>query len=202
MADALQTWNDALPVIRGGVTGVGVWTALNVAKPLAVEGGFMVLGLSPADFELAGHLRIPATSKLIESEISSRVGSPIRLRIVEGTSGEDWERAKRRDLEAKRLQEAAIERTRAEMTARTNWDSVYETLSRKYAGTPNKSIPQNRARFYDDAVNFLAESRSKQENFDDQAERNFARCIERVAQYAEVPSALVALAVLKATGEL
>ncbi len=95
-----------------------------------------------------------------------------------------------------------MERARAEVSSRTNWDSVYETLSRKYAATPNKSVPQNRAKFYKDGVEFLAQSRRDQTNLDEAGERNFARCIERLAQYSEVPSTIVALAVLQAAGEV
>lgn len=202
MAQVTEIWAAALPTIRNGVTGVGVWTALNSCVPVAIENGFIVLGLGSNDFELAGHLRIPQTKKLIESEISKSVGSPVLLRVIEGTTGEAWERAKRRDGEAQRLQDAAQAKLRAEISARTNWESVYESLSRRYAAISNKSLPTNRARFFDEAIAILAEARRNQESHDDLAERNFARCIERVAQYTELPSALVAHYTLKAAGEL
>lgn len=202
MAQAAEIWAEALPKIREGVTGVGVWTALNSCVPIAIENGFIVLGLGSQDFELAGHLRIPQTKKLIEFEIGQRVKSQITVRIVEGTNAEAWERAKRRDTESRRMQDAAQAKLRAEITARTNWDSVYETLSRRYAAISNKSLPTNRARFFEEAIAILAESRRNQESHDDLAERNFARCIERVAQYTELPSALVAHHVLRAAGEL
>ncbi len=202
MAQVAEIWAEVLPTIRNGVTGVGVWTALNSCVPLAIENGFVVLGLGSQEFELAGHLRIPQTKKLIEAEISQKVGQPVLLRIVEGTTAEAWERAQRRDEEARRLQDAAQAKLRAEISARTNWESVYEQLSRRYAAISNKSLPTNRARFFDEAIAILAEARRNQENHDDLAERNFARCIERVAQYTELPSALVAHYTLKAAGEL
>lgn len=202
MAQVAEIWAEVLPTIRNGVTGVGVWTALNSCVPLAIENGFVVLGLGSQEFELAGHLRIPQTKKLIEAEVSQKVGQPVLLRIVEGTTAEAWERAQRRDEEARRLQDAAQAKLRAEISARTNWESVYEQLSRRYAAISNKSLPTNRARFFDEAIAILAEARRNQENHDDLAERNFARCIERVAQYTELPSALVAHYTLKAAGEL
>ncbi len=202
MAQVAEVWAQALPTIRQGVTGVGVWTALNSCTPLAIEDGFVVLGLGSQEFELAGHLRIPQTKKLIESEIAQRVGSPVTLRVVEGTNAEAWERAKRRDLESRRLQDAAQAKLRAEISSRTNWESVYESLSRRYAAISNKSLPTNRARFFDEAIAILVEARRNQESHDELAERNFARCIERVATYTELPSALVAHYALKAAGEL
>lgn len=202
MAEVAEVWAEALPDIRKGVTGVGIWAALNACKPVALDGNVLVLGVTSNEAELAGHLRMPQTRKLIEAEVGRRSSQTIELRVIEGTGPEDWERAKRRDVEARRLQEAAMERARAEVTSRTNWDSVYENLSRKFAATPNKSVPQNRAKFYKEGLEYLAQSRKDQTNRDDLNERNFARCIERLAQYAEVPSTLVATTVLELAGEL
>jgi len=202
MSGVAETWAEALPEIRKGVTGVGVWTALNTCRPIAVEDNVLVLGVPSQETELAGHLRMPQTRKLIESEFGRRAAVTVELRVIEGTDQEAWERVKRRDQEARRLQEAAMERARAEVSSRTNWDQVYETLSRKYAAIPNKSVPQNRAKFYKESVDYLAQSRKEQTSRDELGERNFARCIERLAQYSELPSTLVALAVLQASGEV
>jgi len=54
MADVAEIWAKSLPVIKQGVTGVGIWTALNTCKPLLVENGMFVLGLPHEDSELAG----------------------------------------------------------------------------------------------------------------------------------------------------
>ena len=91
---------------------------------------------------------------------------------------------------------------RAELESRTSWDTVYEQLSRRYAAVTNKSLPQNRARFFEEALELIAEARRTQATFDDIGERNFARCLERLAQYSEVPSTIVAIQVLQKSGEL
>ena len=91
---------------------------------------------------------------------------------------------------------------RAEMAAKSNWDTVYEQLSRRYAAVTNKSLPQNRARFFEEAVELVAQARRDQGNYDDLGERNFARCLERLAQYSEIPSTIVAAHVLQKAGEL
>ena len=118
MAEVAEVWKAALPEIRQSVTGVGVWTALNSAVPLAFEGGVVVLGLRYEDNELAGHLKLPQIKRAVEVVIGKRTGQPVQLRVIEGATLADWERAKRRDAEAKRLQEAAEERQRAEAVAR------------------------------------------------------------------------------------
>lgn len=202
MPELVEVWSEALPTIRNGVTGVGVWTALNLAKPIALEGGTLVLGLPYTEMELAGHLRMALTKRLIETTIGDRVGAPITSRVISGTDLADWEIEKRRDAEKRRLNEQSLAKERAELAARTNWDHIFEQLSRKFAAVSQRSLPQNRARFFEEAVSVLAEARRAQSSWDDLQERNFARCVERVAQYTEIPSALVALTVLQKASEL
>ena len=183
------------------MTGVGVWTALNASVPLTIEDNTLVLGLPHAGNDLAGHLRLAQTRKLIETEVGRHFNQSLTLRVIEGTTLEDWATEKVRDAEKRKLNEQAMARARAATQAGTSWEGVYETLSRKFAETPNRSLPQNRARFYMEAVDIVATALRDTPITDDLAERNFARCIERVSQYAEVPSTLVAALVLQRSFE-
>jgi hypothetical protein len=202
MPDLGETWKIALPHILKNVTGRGVWTALNSAVPIAFEEGVFVLGVPYSDSALGAHLRLPATSQLIERVMSHGMQQQVRLRVIDGTGQEDWDVVKRRDAERRRLQEAEMTKMKAELQAKTNWEGIYEQLSRRFAAISNRSLPQNRARFFEEAVEIIVEARKKQDQFDDLAERNFARCLERAAQYTEIPSVVVATEVLKRAGEL
>ena len=202
MADLADVWKTSLPQILKNVTGRGVWTALNAAAPVIFEDGVFVLGVPPQDSALGAHLRLPATSQLIERSVGAGMGQAIRLRVIDGTTLEDWDLVKRRDVERRRLQEAELNKMRAELSAKTSWDAVYEQLSRRFAAISNRSLPQNRARFFEEAIEVIVEARTSQTQWDDLGERNFARCLERVSQYTELPSVLVAREVLKRAGEL
>ena len=191
-----------MPGIRNGVTGVGVWSALNTVRPVAVDDGVLVMGLPHEESELAGHLRLALTRRLIEQAVAAKLGESVTLRVIDGIAPADYEAVKRRDAEARRLQTASMEKMRAEMSARSSWESVYESLSRRFAAVTTKSLPQNRARFLEEAVELVAEARRSQTEYDEPGERSFARCIERVAQYADVSSVLVAREILKRSGEL
>jgi hypothetical protein len=199
MVDVKAIWDDCLPDIKDSVTGVGIWAALNAAVPVALEDKFFVLGLGVDDLELAGHLRIPQTRREIELAIAREVNSRVDLRVISGTAQSDWETEKKRDAEKRRLQERALERARKEAKAGKSWESIYEQLSRQYAATPNRSLPQNRAKFLLEAVDILSSALIETPITDDLAERNFARCIERIAQYTDLPSAFVAVQVLDRT---
>jgi hypothetical protein len=202
MAELAEVWQQSLPVVRQSVTGVGVWSALNAAIPVLLEDNVAYFGLKTEDSELAGHLKLPNIRRLIETQISQRLDRPVTVRIIEGQTVHDVELVKRRDAERRRLQEAELQKMRQEMQSKSSWETVYEQLSRRFAATPNKSLPQNRARFYEEAVGIIAEARLSQATFDDAGERNFARCIERVAQYVDLPSTNVAVDILKRVGEL
>jgi hypothetical protein len=202
MAEMAEVWKRAVPTIQGQVTGRGVWAAINAAVPVGIEDGLLVLGLPPRDGELAGHLRIPATLRIIEINVSRLLGKPTKVQVIEGTTQADYELVKRREAERRRLQDAQMVKMRAELESRTSWDSVYEQLSRRYAAVSNKSLPQNRARFFEEAVELVAEARKQVTTFDDAGERSYARCLERLAQYCEVPSVIAAMHVMQRVGEL
>lgn len=202
VAELHEAWKGTLPEIKKAVTGVGVWAALNTCRPLLVEGETVVFGLPHSDMELAGHLRLAHTKRLIESMLAEKLGQTLTLRVIEGVTMADWETVKRRDVEARRLQDQALEKARAEIHARSSWEMVYEQLGRIYASIPLKSLPQNRAKFFKDAVAMVVETRKANTNHDELAERNFARCIERLAQYSDVPSTLAAKEVMEQAGEI
>ena len=197
MSEIGDLWLEALPEIRDSVTGVGVWSALNACTAVALEDDVLVLGLPHSENELSGHLRQAPTRKAIEDSVSRRVKGRVTLRVIEGDTAEDWEDAKERDAARERLAERAMKRARAELTSRAGWQGLYEDLSRKFAATSNRSLPQNRAKFFLEAVGLLSDALIETPLDDDLAERNFAWCIERVAQYSDVPSVIVAIRVLE-----
>lgn len=197
MPNVAELWKESLPEVMSSVTGVGVWTALKSCVPLAFEDGTLVVGLPHQDHELAGHLRLPQTRRAVEVAMSQKLGEKTNLRIINGTTVEDWQTEKRRDEEKRRLQDAAMARQKAELAAGRSWDSIYEQISRTYSGMQNRSLPQVRAKFFLEAVEIVASALIETPINDDLAERNYARCLERVAQYSELPSSFVALKVME-----
>jgi hypothetical protein len=197
MADLGAVWSQELPEMKRHVSGVGVWQALNAAVPLALEDGVLVLGMPHELSELTGHLRMAQTRRSIETQMSKALGQQITLRVIDGATLADWESAKLRDAEAERLKQIAAARVRQEVEARISWEAAHENLNRKFAGMPMKSLPQNRAKFFWEAIYMVAEARRANPGNDELTERNFARCLERVAQYAEVPGTIVAMHVLE-----
>ncbi len=200
MSDITTIWSEILPDVKNGVTGVGVWQALNQAKAVTLEDGTFVLGMPHDLSDLAGHLRLQQTKALIERMVSQKLGQTIQLRVIDGIALEDYQNIKRRDAEAQRLQEQALNRQRAEVAARSSWDTIYDQVSRKFAAVQNKSLPQNRATFLEEAIDLMVDSLAKMPLRDDLGERNYARCIERISSYSEVPGVIVALMIKQRVG--
>ncbi len=199
VVDAQGIWSEVLPEVRNGVTGVGVWQALNATVAVATENDQFVIGLPPELGDLAGHLRLQQTKTLIERLVGQKLGTKITLRVIDGITLTDWETTKRRDVEALRLQEQAMARQRADIQSRSNWEVVYEQVSRKFASLQNKSLPQVRSKFFEECVDLMVESLKSIPKNDDNAERNYARCIERISTYSDLPSTFVALYVSQKT---
>jgi len=197
MAGLAEAWSETLPEIMNRVTGVGVWTALKSSVPVAHEDDSIVLGVPSRDSELIGHLKLPQVRNAVESLMSQRLNQKVNLVVINGTTEADWETEKKRQIERRKLQDQALARQRAEVAAGKSWDSVYEDISRVYSALPNRSLPQNRARFFNEAVEIIAQALLEAPINDDLAERNYARCIDRVAQHADLPSTFVALKVLE-----
>ncbi len=202
MAEPADIWKAALPTIMKGVSGRGAWAALNAVRAITLDDDQLIIGVPQYDGELAGHLKLPQIKRIMELAVAQVTGTSLGVRLIDGTDMADYELVKRRDVERRRLQEAEMVKMRAEMTAKASWETIYEQLGRRFAAVTGKSMPQNRARFYEEALELVAEARRQQTAFDDLGERNFARCLERIAQYAEVPSTIVGVQVLQRSGEL
>lgn len=196
MAAIAEAWKETLPEIMDRVTGVGVWTALKSSVPVAHEDNMLVLGLPSDDSELMGHLRLPQVRSAVETLMGKKLNERINLVVINGTAEADWATEKKRQEERRKLQQHALDRQRAEILAGKSWEQVYDQLTRTYASLPNRSMPQVRARYFLEAVEVVATALQETPITDDLAERNFARCLERIAQYTELPSAYVALKVL------
>ena len=197
MPDLAEAWRKVLPEVRDAVTGVAVWNALNAAAVIAFEDGMLIIGVPHAQHELTSHLNLPATRKAISDAMGRELETQFEVRVIQGTALEDWTTIKESDRIKRMLQERALQKARAELSAGQSWEGLYEKLSRKFGDMENRSLPQNRARFFIEAVDIVADALIEKPVTDDMDERNFARCIDRIAQYTEIPGALVAARVLE-----
>lgn len=193
--DFYDAWNGALEDIKQQVTGVGIWTALNVAIPVTFEDGTLVLGFRPQDFELMGHLKSPGTRRIMEDEVGKRLGEKVTVVLLDGITVNDWEAHKRRQAEAERIKREDFERSKQKTAIERSWDDVYEEITQQYNAITNKALPQQRARLLNACIDTVVKA-IREKGLDEAGERNLSRCAERVAQYCDIPGVLVAKFIL------
>jgi hypothetical protein len=199
--DFYDVWNSSLEGIKKEVTGVGVWTALNNAIPITLEEGVFVLGLPEKEVELRGHLQLANTTRVIEQYLTKKLGKPIKLEVIDGITINHWESVKRRRAEAERQSREATEREMKSRKLATSWDKVYDQMGRDFGKLSGKAMPQVRARFLNHCVDLCVASIQAGE-MSELDERNFARCLERISQYTELPGAYIAFVILERAGRL
>jgi hypothetical protein len=202
-SEAQRLWRGALEKVKVRLVLPGVWRAMEAARPLVVEGDLLVLGFPASVAHEGGLLRDSKNSNVIERALEEEAGRPLRMRLIEGDTVEDWRAYQHRDAEAAALQKAAQERRRRDSSVEQGWDAVGERLIRRYDEMPMRQLPQIQALYLEEAVAVLTEAarRLLGENASEVDHRSFARVLDKVADRAQVPAALVAWLVRQKSGE-
>jgi hypothetical protein len=193
-ADVERLWKATTEKVKVRLVLPGVWRAMEAARPLTIEDGFFIIGFPPARSHEGGLFRDAKTNNIIERALEEEAGRNLRLRIIEGETLADWEQVKLRDVEAQNLQRAAAERRKREASVEQGWDGIMERVSRRYAEIPLRQLPQMQALYMEESIGILADAASRLlgENAAEVDHRSFARAIERVADRAQVPAAVIA----------
>jgi hypothetical protein len=201
--DAQRLWRAAMEKVKVRLVLPGVWRAMEAARPLIVEGDTLVLGFPPSLSHQGGLLTDSKNNNIIERALEEEAGRPLRLRLIEGETLQDWLATKRRDEEAAALLKAAQERRRREASVEQGWDGIGERLTRRYAEMPLRQLPQIQALYLEEAVAVLAEAAGRLlgPNASEVDHRSFARVLDKVADRAQVPAPIIAWMVRQKSGE-
>lgn len=193
-----QAWNAIRERVKQQVTGRTLYRALDALQLVTIEGETVVLGLPHEEYQLAGHLNAPTVRKWIEQYIEEAYAIRPQLVIIEGATLQDWQLHQRKQEELRRLSEQSTRKREAETRTYTNWEAVYEQVGRKFAETPGRSLATNRARYLNEMVAFVRDALQRIPVETEADERQLNRVIERIANNAEAPSAIVAWLILHA----
>lgn len=192
---APQIWSKTVDIVKDRVNNRSFWEALEQAVGITLEDDLFIIGLNPRIFNHAGHLTVSDHRNAIERALSEIVGRPVRTRVIEGDTLEDWANTKKRDARVAASREATYERRAREEAAAASWDTLLEQIARTYSNLPLRQLPQVKARFLTDMLYAVSDAMDAlyPAQPDEASERHLARVIDKVAGGAEVPPALVAL---------
>ena len=142
-----QMWLTAAEKVKDRVIAPTLYRALELPVGIAVDGNEFILGFANQDIPMAGHLRSAQHRAIVDQCVSEVLRRKVRVRIIEGTTLEDYEQYKR--------QQQAREQTHVTLNAQREkerqiiqaWDQIDEQITRMYAKLHLRQLAQQRAGF-------------------------------------------------------
>ncbi len=197
---AHQIWQIAAEKVKDRVIAPTLYRALELPVGIAVEGNEFILGFANQDLPMAGHLRSAQHRAIIDQCVSEVLKRKVRVRIIEGTTVEDYEHYKQ--------QEKARESTHVTLNAQREkerqviaaWDQVGEQITRLYAKLNLRQLAQQRAEFMWEVFRLINEAIDKMgydANSDEISKRALARVFEKFATVVDIPSTMLAFEFFK-----
>ncbi len=117
-----QMWQVAAEKVKDRIIAPTLYRALELGVGLTVEGDFFLLGFSGADMPMATPLRSSQHLAIIEQSISEVMKRKVRLRIVEGTTLQDYDSFKKLQAVAEASRTTMSERRAKERAAEQAWE--------------------------------------------------------------------------------
>ncbi|MCE5200066.1 MAG: hypothetical protein ABFD54_16030 [Armatimonadota bacterium] len=197
---AHQVWLQAQEKVKDRVIAPTLYVALELGVGITLEGDQFILGFKGADTPMAGHLRSAQHQAIIEQSISEIIHKKVRLKIVEGTTIEEYENHKKL-ASAREATQVTISQQRAhDRSVEQSWEEVAEKITRGYAKVQQRQFAQNRAAFIKWGYTVINEA-VKKHNYTDKSEdvhkRALARVFEKFSTCVDVPSTMLAYEFMK-----
>ncbi len=187
-------WANCVERLKDRINNRSFWEALERCHAITVESDFLILGLDAADFNFATHLQQVSNMHAITEVVQELFNQPLQIRLIEGTTLQDWEATKQRDTRVAAMKQSTATRQIRQDAALEGWDGLYEYIARLYMQTPLRGLPQGKARYANDALYTLAEAMDSlyPENPDEVVERSLARVLERISNASDIPATVLA----------
>lgn len=203
MADEMDLkplWDKVADQVKQKVIHPTLWRSLELAVPVITDGDQFVIGFPATQYHMSGNLTTAQHRTAIEGALREFTGRSYRIRVMDGTTLQDWQSVLDREKSALDQHLAQQAKLDAELAVTHSWDGLYEQASRMYASTPARQFPQVRAIYIEkmiaeisDAIDELMDPAKP----NDLAERSLARIIDRVGTLTETPGAVIGMELRK-----
>lgn len=197
---AHQAWLQAAEKVKDRVIAPTLYRALELPTGIALDGDEFILGFSNADLPMAGHLRSAQHKAIIDQCVSDVVKKKVRVRIIEGTTVEDYANYKQRQQARDATQFTISAQRERERAIIQRWDDIAEQITRTYARLPMRQFAQQRAEFMWQAFEIIDKAIVEMGYTDESDEiqkRALARVFEKFATVVEIPSTMLAFEFFK-----
>ena len=171
-----------------------LWEALEHTRAVTIEDNLLIIGMEPSDFNGATHIQQTAIFPTVRQMVREVFQEPLEPRLIEGVTLEDWKVTKDSDARVAAMRKAGPVQRAPSTVDGSSWEALYDHLSRLFAQSPNRALPQGKARYANEALYSLMEAMDTlyPNEPDDPTERSLARAIERIANVSEIPAPVLA----------
>ncbi|HIE50930.1 MAG TPA: hypothetical protein EYP85_04155 [Armatimonadetes bacterium] len=190
-------WEEIKRRVKDAEMNRPLWSALDAAKVVTLEGTTLVIGFEPHEYHLAGHLETAQNRNLVDRILQTVATKPLQMVIIEGTRMEDYQAHKAREEAMREAARKEREQYRERHdSGRILGDLGYQ-FHHRYSNLPHRSLVQMRAKFLLESLADLAQAEEEIKKVEDETEeaklRQMSRAIERLASLVDMPPVLVAL---------
>jgi len=208
--DIAALWRRATQVILERSDRVSpLLDSMRATVPIAMHGNTLVVGLSGAHQYLAGHLQTPANKHRVVEVLREISGKPLDLRLIEGTTAEDWENVQK----AQEMQRAKAQGTAKHgaplvqpqapgqaAEASDIWGQLNQRLHFAWQSWPHRTLPISKAQFVRDVLPWFVEAEggaARDGDSEEAIQRGLTKSLDRLAGIADIPATVLALELLR-----
>lgn len=187
-------WVNCVERLKDRINNRSFWEALERTHPIAVEGDTLIIGLDAQNFNRATHLQQITNQHQITEVVRELFNQPLNVRLIEGSTLQDWQTTQENDVRIQAMKQDSTTRGIQQDRDLSGWDGMYEQVARLYMQTPQRSLPQGKARYAIEALNVLCEAMDALygDTPDEVAERSLARTLERIGNSSDIPPSVLA----------
>ena len=188
---AHQIWLQAAEKVKDRVIAPTLYRALELPVGIAVDGDEFILGFSNQDSPMAGHLRSAQHRAIIDQCVSEVLKKKVRVRIIEGTTPEDYEHYKEllksRETHPGHHQRPERERARDHRGLGRGRRADHPHVCPASTCGSSRSSGRSSCGRRSEIINEAVEEMGYDENSDEIQKRALARVFEKFATVVEIP---------------
>lgn len=190
-------WAEVNRLLREGAVNRALWDAAEVARPLALEGNTLILGVTAVNFRHASYLQTDVNRARLRELIAQCCGLDATLRVIQGETVEDWEKTKQREHDAEEKAVAGIRKAASFKGAEATWEAAYHEINQVFTGVRARVYGTTKARLLIKALPLLYRAehaaRAEEPGADEAHERQLNRALDRIATNVDLSPTAVAL---------
>jgi hypothetical protein len=193
MANLDLLWANCVELVKDRINSRSFWEAVEAVSPVVLENDVLVIGLDPSEFNRATHIQQSAHMAAITQVVEEMFNRKTQVRLIEGTTVAEWEAVKVREQRVAAMKQATVARQTVQHVVSDSWEALYDQIARLAQRSPNRALPQGKARFANEALYVLVEAMEElyQDDADEMTERSLARALDRIAGASEIPAAVL-----------